>query len=128
LQDGEFADTVIDAIIDKTNTEASDGRRWSHGSDVIRYIYDNTLDSSKARQLLVDIEAHQVSGGEWLAKHADLPKAFLHSLAVVLLDIRSGMDKPEGLSGQSITCRYHQHGPDLTLCYKHRLKNRMGWN
>lgn len=118
--DGDFKDAVIDAIIDKSTSKASDGQYWYPVGPVIRYIYDNTLHPSKARSLLVDL--YTASGhGEWLsdwAQPGDLPKEFLHNLAISLLDKRNynGVDRPGNSS-----CTYHEHGTDGKFCYRSKL-------
>lgn len=55
LQDGKFKDAALDAVIVKASSEASDGQHWYPIGPVIRYIYENTLESSSARRLLVDL-------------------------------------------------------------------------
>lgn len=115
LQDGNFKDAALDAILEKASAKASDGRTWYPVGPVVRHIYDNTVDSSKARRLLVDLYT-QYGHGEWLRKWAepeDLPKQFLHDLATEVLDKRAKTMAPPGDA-----CRYHQHTPNEGLCYR----------
>lgn len=123
LQDGSFQDAVMDAMMDKTVSEAADGRKWYPVGPVIRLIYENTLGSSKARLFLVDMYTFY-GHGFWLldwAVQEDLPKEFLLDLAVSLLDKR-----PRPQSGGLVqeSCRYHQHKPDISACYKNVLALR----
>ncbi|KAK5989880.1 hypothetical protein PT974_08142 [Cladobotryum mycophilum] len=109
LQADTFRDAAIDAIIKKATTKALDGATWFPVGNVIRYIYDNTVDTSKARRLLVDLYTHH-GHGNWLCEWADaedLPKEFLLELAVSLLDKRSSPNRAF-VSGIS-TCEYHEH-------------------
>jgi hypothetical protein len=123
LQDGDFKDVIIDAIIDKCKSIASDGRNWFPVGPVLRCIYDNTPTSSKARRLLVDIYVHDGSG-DWLSdwvKQDDIPKDFLLDIAMAFLNKKKKNE--ESPSQKSSTCAYHQHGLEKTLCYKARLRN-----
>ncbi|GAB0134623.1 hypothetical protein EsDP_00002988 [Epichloe bromicola] len=121
LSDGHFKDAVLDAILEKSTTWASDGQIWSPVGPVIRHIYDNTLGCSKARQLLVDL--YTLNGhGDWLQDWADpddLPKDFLLDLAVALLDKRP-MPEPDIPPDP---CRYHQHKPNQS-CYKYKTPKK----
>jgi hypothetical protein len=123
LQDGDFKDVIIDAIIDKCKSIASDGHKWSPVGPVLRCIYDNTPTSSKARRLLVDIYVHNGSG-DWLSdwvKQDDIPKDFLLDIAMAFLNKKEKNE--ESPTHKSSTCAYHQHGLEETLCYKARLRN-----
>lgn len=121
LSDGDFKDAVIDAILEKSTTTASDGKIWSPVGPVIRHIYDNTLGCSQARQLLVDIYTRN-GHGNWLqdwAHRDDLPKDFLLDLAVALLDKRSRPVPAIPLD----PCRYHQHKSNRS-CYKNKTPRK----
>ncbi|CAH0030527.1 unnamed protein product [Clonostachys rhizophaga] len=121
LQDGNFKDAVLDAMIEKTTSRLSDGKTLFPVGPVIRHIYDNTMESSEARRLLVDLYT-QHGQGDWLRKQAcpeDLPKEFLYDLAVAVLDKRDPLwgSTPE-------PCAYHQHKADKSICYKNRLAQK----
>jgi hypothetical protein len=107
LQDGDFQDVIIDAIVDKCKSEASDGRTWFPVGPVIQQVYDNTLESSKARRLLTDLYISHGSGSwlrEWI-KQDEIPRDFLFDVAIGFLDRR--IDDP---TKNSTLCEYHQHG------------------
>lgn len=117
LRDTNFKNAVIDAIMDKTVSPLLDGRCWFPVGAVISCIYDNTLESSPARKLLVDVYTRKGMGAwlrEW-ASVADLPKEFLFDLAVSVLDRRPQpafdiMEDP---------CKYHEHTSEQKeLCHK----------
>lgn len=115
LQDGSFKDAVLDAFLEKRLSYATDGQQWNPCGPVIRHIYDNTLDSSKARRLLVDIYTEN-GRGDWLTKWAtpeDLPKEFLLDLAVAALDRRTMT-----VFTPAAQCKYHEHTPDGGPCYR----------
>lgn len=120
LLDTDFKDAVIDAIINKTRSTASDGQNWYPVGPVIRCIYENTRESSKARCLLVDLYVNYAEG-YWLRELAtwdDLPKEFLFDVANAALDRRQ---RPASYSIID-TCEYHEHTPeDPSLCYRKRL-------
>ncbi|KAF2279433.1 uncharacterized protein EI97DRAFT_412463 [Westerdykella ornata] len=122
LQDGDFKDVVIDAMIDKCKSTASDGHRWFPVGPVLRCMYKNTPTSSKARRLLVDIYVHH-GPGHWTsdgAEQDEIPKDFLYEVTMAFMDKR---DKNEEDPTQRPTCAYHEHGPGETRCYKARLRN-----
>lgn len=115
----DFADVIIDAMINKASSKASDGLRWYPVGEVIRYLYANTLPSSPVRRLLVDF---YVSHGQkdWItewAKSEDLSKEFLFGLAVGLYEKSPGDDLI-----MKDSCAYHHHELGSTKCYKHRAK------
>ncbi|UKZ78420.1 hypothetical protein TrVFT333_006160 [Trichoderma virens FT-333] len=91
LQDVNFKDAVLDAILIKSRSAASDGLNWYPVGPAIRHIYEGTPESSAARRLLVDMYTYH-GLGEWLTKWAnkdDLPKQFLLDLAIEALTKRA---------------------------------------
>ncbi|OOQ83208.1 hypothetical protein PEBR_36322 [Penicillium brasilianum] len=56
LLDTRFQDTAIDAIVEKSRSNAKDGKRWFPGGEVIEYAYKNTTESAPVRDSLVDIQ------------------------------------------------------------------------
>lgn len=117
LQDVNFKDAILDAILIKARSKTSDGRSWSPIGPAIRYIYEGTPESSAARRLMVDLYTYH-GQGDWLTKWAskdDLPKQFLLDLAIAVLAKR-----PQPLSSLAPkvgTCEYHEHLPDPNSCY-----------
>ncbi|KAH6871414.1 hypothetical protein B0T10DRAFT_533557 [Thelonectria olida] len=104
-QDGAFKDATLDAMMDKAGSTAS---------DVIRVIYDNTLESSEARSLLVDLYANH-GHGNWLRDWAE----FLLDLVTAVLDKRLGQEAGS-TSKPTDSCAYHQHPPGGFFCYRNR--------
>jgi hypothetical protein len=106
LLDTLFQDTAIDAIVEKSHSNAQDGKRWYPVGEVIEYAYSNTTESALIRELLVDMYVYH-GYSSWLhdwADSASIPQPFLLRLASKLLDQR-------GDSGKPIEAyRYHSHG------------------
>lgn len=92
LQDRKFKNAVIDSMISKASTLASDGARWYPVGEVLGIIYsENTMESCGARRLLIDFYT-QTGHGNWLhewTEQENAPKAFLYDLAISLLDKRT---------------------------------------
>lgn len=123
IQDAKFKDAVLDAMLFKSRSLASDGKYWYPVGPVIRYIYDRTLESSKARRLLVDMYTYH-GQGNWLttwASEDDLPKQFLFDLAAAMLDIRPCLKQLVLTAGR---CEYHEHAQDPSTCYTNPLVAR----
>lgn len=62
LQDVNFKDAVLDAILIKSRSTTSDGQCWFPVGPAIRCIYEGTPESSAARRLLVDLYAYHGHG------------------------------------------------------------------
>lgn len=117
LQDDDFCDAAIDVFMEGCQQAA-----WGIGCDteicrdeVITNIYDNTPESSKLRQMVVDVHTYHGSGG-WLPEH--VAQAFVHSVASKLLSITQGDMEREDPTYTYNNCKYHKHGPDPKLCYR----------
>ncbi|KAL6900427.1 hypothetical protein GGI43DRAFT_383903 [Trichoderma evansii] len=124
LQDVNFKDAVLDAMLAKSRFKQSDGRSWFPVGPAIRCIYEGTPESSAARRLLVDMYTYS-GHGEWLTEWAnkdDLPKQFLLDLAIALLKKRL-----HPLVALKVgTCEYHEHLPDPNSCYLNCSVSRRG--
>ena len=125
LLDLDFKDKVIDAIIDKSRS-SSLGLYGYMLDPATAYIYKNTLEGSKARLLFVDLYLGE-GDKAWLTDRSKilLPEDFLFDLASALIGKRprSECDSPRMMNS---TCRYHNHGPDDSICYRNRPKTRNG--
>lgn len=113
LQDFDFADAAVDAIIDKSRHSGVIGQELD---TMVKYIYENTVEGFKARRLFVDfymcLDEPKVP--------RDLPPEFLLDLVTVLLPRRLGtyIFDPSTMTN---TCRYHNHCPKSSLCYKNKF-------
>lgn len=106
LLDTQFQDTAIDAIVEKSRSNAKDGKRCFPGGEVIEYAYRNTTESAPVRDLLVDMYVKHGKSA-WLhdwTDSASMPQPFLLSLASKLLDLQGDSAKPIE------AYRYHSHG------------------
>ncbi|PNP41617.1 hypothetical protein TGAMA5MH_06546 [Trichoderma gamsii] len=124
LQDVNFRDAVLDAILVKSRSKASDGQNWFPVGPAIRYIYEGTPESSAARRLLVDLYTYH-GYADWLTQWAnkdDLPKQFLLDLAIATLAKRPHPSAPLALKAG--TCDYHEHLPDSNSCYLNLLASK----
>ncbi|KAK3076874.1 hypothetical protein LTS18_011764 [Coniosporium uncinatum] len=124
LQDRDFQDAVIDAVVDKSNHLTEGNKTWSPVGDAVKIIYDGTPDTSPAQKLLVDIHCHY-GHTLWLTDHCppnkDIPHDFLLDLARKMFDERPkpncmAEEKPKG---KAASCRYHNHG-SYQACFKKR--------
>lgn len=124
LQDAQFDDVVIDAMIDKSASRAADGNKWYPTGPVIACIYNNTPETSQARRLLMDFFVN-FGNGDWLhvwSKQEDLPKEFLLDLATTLLEKRPRAEK--SIKDKAEPCKYHCHGVKRQCYMDH--SNRAG--
>ncbi|OCK76077.1 hypothetical protein K432DRAFT_408480 [Lepidopterella palustris CBS 459.81] len=113
LQDSEFKDTVIDAMIEKINDEPA----LDFPPETVVEIYENTPPSSHARRLLVDLYSF-AGKATWLSKEKRefLHEDFLYALSVQFMKSK---EKPVGILApyqQQNTCAYHEHA--ARQCYK----------
>lgn len=122
LRDGTFKDVIIDAILNRTSSRASDGLCHFPDETFVQSIYDNTPKSSEARNLLVDLYVNH-GNEQWLndAEPEAFPNDFLMDLAVVLF----GRKNPhtDTYPAESNACKYHQHGSGP--CYKDRFDSEL---
>lgn len=126
LQDVTFKDAVLDVILIKCRSKASDGHNWFPVGPAVRYIYEGTPESSAARRLLVDLYTYY-GHAEWLTQWAnkdDLPKQFLLDLAIATLEKRPR--PPASLALKAGTCEYHEHLPDPNSCYVNSSASKRG--
>jgi hypothetical protein len=124
LRDVDFANAVMDAMVEKCQTPASDGKIWYPEADVVKYVYDNTPDSSPVRRFFVDVISHNERGG-WLGSKVDLPKDFLYDLSSALLTFeldRANQAGNPSTGGNLIRCGYHQHDMDTKVCPSQRYE------
>jgi len=112
LMDDNFKNAVVDAIIHKNATKASDGHHWYPVGKAIRYAYDGTPAGSPLRKLLVDFYAYQAVEG-WLSDYTsveEVPKEFLYDVTIATFRARGciNVSFPWGDSRQ-VKTRYHTH-------------------
>lgn len=123
LRDSHFKDSTLDAIIMKAISEDSDGRYHYPEPPVINFIYDNTLDGSKARKFLADLYIRRAEP-RWLKDDffsTPWHKDFLRDLAMELLKCQIYGKKMNDYIPVD-DCEYHEHHPnDPSTCYRERF-------
>lgn len=119
LQDLDFQDAAVDAILDKSRSSTMNGQAIA---PTVNYVYENTLEDSKARKLLVDF--YVCRGNEdWLRDSdglRDLPAEFISDLAIALLQRRGKPDSGDP-AYMTDTCVYHNHDCTSRACYKKKF-------
>lgn len=58
VQDGNYRDAIIDAVIAYTNTSDKDGQRWYPASTIVDRAYRGTPAGSPLRKLLIDFHVY----------------------------------------------------------------------
>jgi hypothetical protein len=124
IQDGDFCDAVVDAIIDKCNTLTADNTYMFPTCRESSSIYAHTTGSAKIRALLVDLYGKEGDESWMPAGEEDIPKSFLFNLTkLTLYEARNAFWTQDHLTWV-IPCAYHQHGPDPATCYRNRSRKR----
>lgn len=122
LQDGGFCDAAVDVFMDGCQQAVWDVADTGFCSErVIIYIYENTTESSKLRELLVDVFA--IHGDPYWIPKSGAPE-FAHSIASKLLYVTQDIDERKEPTRTYNNCKYHNHGTDRTLCYSQWSKKR----
>ena len=120
LQDYQFQDAAIDAILSET-TVLREGGYYFPPAIVIPIVYENSLPGDCARRLLVDMcilnrytnHIRTDSGESYLQFAADVARATLSG---------SNAKDTKMIDDDGCTCHYHQHGSN-ELCYSRKLKD-----
>lgn len=132
LQDGRFKDASLDAIAHTVNSRHSVETpsplsliyALHSTGPVVKLIYENTLDSSPARRLLLDIYQYRATG-VWVNAPEDSPeppKEFLRDLSARMLNLNASQGNHQLPFIDQ--CRYHDHHSDGTkACYLRQNDN-----
>lgn len=110
LQDRVFKNTVVDAIIAKTETKMSTPQgtaAWLPGICDVDIIYRGTCSGSLGRKLMVDFFLYH-RRDVWIAEEPIVNVEFLRDVCTKLLEQRSGWRHPWA----STNCTYHEHDGD----------------
>jgi len=123
LQDADFKDAVIDCMIAKSEEKKAGGSRVFPRLDVVQHIYENTVEGSRARKVMVDLYCRNARGnGTWLQPEGKdgAPHDFLYDLAASLI-VNRGPPDERILLEKNTACMYHEHGGvEGNTCYKAR--------
>ncbi|TKA56516.1 hypothetical protein B0A55_13013 [Friedmanniomyces simplex] len=120
VQDRDFQDATLDALIMSTNTQDQEGKKWFPSGAVVRRAYRGTLAGSPIRRLLVDMHNH--NGGEnWIKEEND--EEFLVDLVREMYASRARPQQADPTRANVNSCSYHHHTEDR-LCYDHTAARR----
>jgi hypothetical protein len=124
IQDGNFKDAVLDALVHTVTTPNEKGVCWYPTKSWVDQAYMGTPEGSPIRRLLVDMYTYH-GKADWLDGQKNVN--FLADLAGCLLTKRRNeqqqqQQEPPGpdVSG----CKYHHHGEE-GRCYSDRIPGHM---
>lgn len=100
LLDTKFQNAAINAIVERSVTPYKDGIWYYPCGSLMTYVYDNSNESDRIRDLFVDLYA-MYGKSTWL--NSTYPNPFILKLASVLLELRGASKKKIEAS------EYHVH-------------------
>jgi hypothetical protein len=123
VQDGDFKDAVIDALIHTVAALDKKGTRWYPMGRLVDRAYTSTPKGSPIRRLLVDMYAFH-SRRDWLDSQRNVD--FLADLAGYLLRDRSEHSQTlDSTTPDASSCQYHHHRGEKSGCYGAKVSNHM---
>lgn len=123
VQDGDFKDAVIDALIHTAATPDEKGACWYPTGQLVNRAYTGTPEGSPIRKLLVDMYVFH-GRRRWLdgQKNVDFPG----DLARYLLRDRSEHTQAlDSTTPDASGCQYHHHRGGQSACYSAKISNHM---
>ena len=118
IQDAQFRDTVLDALIMYTSTPYKHGERWFPTGSTVRRAYKGTPVGSPLRRLMVDLHSHHGSQ-EWIKD--DCSVDFLVDLVRNMYATRPAPITSDPTHSRMQSCSYHLHSDD-GFCYSRRSR------
>lgn len=110
VQDGDFKDAIVDAMIASINTTGKDDKHWYPSGPAVDRAYEGTPEGSPLRKLMVDIHVNH-GGREWLEGVTNVE--FVKDLAEDLyIDRESTAFRTNPTASHLKSCRYHHHGAE----------------
>jgi hypothetical protein len=117
VQNGDFKDAVVDALIESFAVTDKKGQRWCPATPWVDRAYAGTPEGSPLRRLLVAI--YVIHGTKtWL--HGMTTIDFLADLAGRLMEDRRALPRPNTTELDLSPCCYHHHGDDGS-CYRDKF-------
>lgn len=116
VQDDNFKDAVLDALLACIDTKDEEGSRWFPTGHSVQRAYEQTPQGSPLRKLLVDMY-NQSGRSDWIKE--DNSVEFLADLAREMFDTRS---RPLGTNltdWNADSCMYHHHSTE-EQCYSRK--------
>ena len=121
VQDGDFRDAVIDALIHTAGSPDEKGTYWYPIGRTVDRAYTGTPEGSPIRRLLVDMHAFH-SRRHWLDGQRNVD--FLADLAGYLLRDRSEHSQTLDSTTPDVSgCQYHHHRGEKSVCYSAKISN-----
>lgn len=130
VQDGDFKDAVIDALIHTIATPDDEGIRWYPTKKWVTMAYTGTPEGSPLRKFLVDMFTFN-GEDKWLEGEDNVE--FLVDVGQRLLAERKRADRkkqqPQDPTGpKASSCQYHHHGQG-DRCYSEKIPgHEPGWS
>jgi hypothetical protein len=120
VQDGDFKDAVLDALVHTVTTPNEKGVCWYPTGNWVHQAYVGTPEGSPIRRLLVDMYTYQ-GKDDWLygQKNVDFLADLAGNLLVERRKIQSQQHKGP-TSPNANGCKYHHHGKE-DQCYSERV-------
>ena len=123
VQDGDFKDAIIDALIHTVATPDERGVCWYPTGRLVDRAYTGTPEGSPIRRLLVDIYVFH-GRRRWLDGQRNVD--FLADLAGYLLRDRSEHSQTLDSTTPDVSgCQYHHHRGEKSVCYGAKVSNHM---
>ncbi|KAI6853114.1 hypothetical protein KC323_g9428 [Hortaea werneckii] len=117
IQDGDFKDAIIDALIASVSTIGKEDRYWYPSGEMVDRAYKGTPPGSPLRRLLIDMHVHH-GCRDWVEDGA-CPE-FLIDLVRDLLNVCNVSHMSDPTTQQVSSCPYHHHGDDFQ-CYREKI-------
>lgn len=117
IQDGDFKDAIIDALISSVSTIGKEDKCWYPAGEKVDRAYKGTPPGSPLRRLLVDMHVYH-GHRDWVKD--DASPDFLVDLVRDLLDVCDVSLRSDPTSQHVSSCPYHCHRDDAQ-CYSERF-------
>ena len=123
VQDGDFKDAVVDALIHTVAAPDEKGVRYYPTAQSVNRAYIGTPEGSPIRRLLVDMYTFH-GRKDWLEGQRNVD--FLADLAGCLLRDRSEHSQALDSTTPEVSgCQYHHHDGEESVCYSAKIWNHM---
>lgn len=116
VQDDNFKDAVLDALLAFINTKDEEGSQWFPTGHSVQRAYEKTPQGSPLRKLLVDMH-NQSRRSNWIKE--DNSMEFLTDLAREMFDTRSRPSGRKLTDWNADSCMYHHHSKE-EQCYSRK--------
>ena len=123
VQDGDFKDAVVDALIHTVVAPDEKGVRYYPTAQSVNRAYIGTPEGSPIRRLFVDMYTFH-GRQDWLEGQKNVD--FLADLAGCLLRDRSEHSQTLDSTTPEVSgCQYHHHDGEESVCYSAKIWDHM---